>query len=163
MPDPSDVASPSVPATGDAVPDAPPDAVVRDLLEGARTIAVLGASTDPRKPAHEVPAYLKRRGFDVLPVNPAAVGEELFGERVTATLAELDRPVDIVDVFRRAEAIPAHVDDILAMDPLPKVIWLQLGIRNDEVASRLRRAGIVVIQDRCIKIEHARLRRRQEA
>ena len=157
MPDPSDVASPSVPATGDAVPDAPPDAVVRDLLEGARTIAVLGASTDPRKPAHEVPAYLKRRGFDVLPVNPAAVGEELFGERVTATLAELDRPVDIVDVFRRAEAIPAHVDDILAMDPLPKVVWLQLGIRNDEVASRLRRAGIVVIQDRCIKIDAGRL------
>ncbi|MFO7545010.1 MAG: CoA-binding protein [Trueperaceae bacterium] len=163
MNDAPNAAPTPLPAATDTLPDAPPDPALRDLLDRSRTIAVLGASTDQHKPAHEVPEYLRRHGYDVLPVNPAAAGEELFGERVAATLAELDRPVDIVDVFRRAEAIPAHVDDILSMDPLPKVVWLQLGIRNDEVAARLRHAGITVIQDRCIKIEHARLLRRQEA
>lgn len=157
-------ASPATEPTGatSSVPDAPPDAELRDLLGRARTVAVLGASNDPHKPAHEVPAYLRRRGYEVIPVNPLLAGEELVGTRAVATLAELSVPIDIVDVFRRAEAIPAHVDDILAMAPLPGVVWLQLGIRNDDVAERLRSAGITVIQDRCIKIEHARLHKRQE-
>lgn len=128
------------------------------LFEETRTIAVIGASTSSAKPAHSVPLYLQRQGYRVLPVNPAASGQELFGEPVTAAVAELKTAVDLVNVFRRSEDVPAHLPDILAMNPLPKVVWLQLGIRNDPVARALEAAGIDVVQDRCIKVEHARLR-----
>ncbi len=133
------------------------DEQLRDALRGTKTIAVLGASTNSQKPAHYVPAYLMNHDYTVLPVNPAAAGGELFGEAVTATLAEIDVPVDLVDVFRRPADIPPHLPDILAMKPLPKVVWFQLGIRNDEAAAELEAAGITVVQDKCIKVEYARL------
>ena len=133
------------------------DEQLRDALRGTKTIAVLGASTNSQKPAHYVPAYLMNHDYKVLPVNPAAAGGELFGEAVTATLAEIAVPVDLVDVFRRPADIPPHLPDILAMKPLPKVVWFQLGIRNDEAAAQLEAAGISVVQDKCIKVEHARL------
>ncbi len=133
------------------------DEHLRDILEATRTVAVIGASTNPDKPAHFVPRYLADHGYAVLPVNPAAAGQELFGETVTATLVELARQVDLVDVFRRPADIPPHVPDILAMRPLPKVVWFQLGIRNDEAAADLEAAGITVVQDKCLMEEHERL------
>lgn len=133
------------------------DEHLHDILEATRTVAVIGASTNPDKPAHFVPRYLADHGYAVLPVNPAAAGQELFGETVTATLVELARQVDLVDVFRRPADIPPHVPDILAMRPLPKVVWFQLGIRNDEAAADLEAAGITVVQDKCLMEEHERL------
>jgi predicted CoA-binding protein len=130
------------------------EASVRRVLEEARTIAVLGVHVDPDKPAHYVPEYLAGQGYQILPVNPAYVGQQLWGRAVVATLAELDTPVDIVDVFRRPDKIPEHLDDILAMQPRPKLVWLQLGIRNDQAARRLIQAGIEVVQDRCTLADH---------
>lgn len=129
---------------------------VRRVLEETRTIAVLGAHVDPDRPAHYVPEYLAEYGYQLLPVNAAFVGHEIWGRPVVATLAELDTPIDLVDVFRRPDEIPDHLDDILAMQPLPKVVWFQLGIRNALVARQLVAAGIDVVQDRCIKTDHRR-------
>ena len=130
---------------------------VREVLERARVVAVLGAHDDPSRPAHYVPDYMRAAGSRILPVNALLVGKTLWGEPVRASLAELGEPVDVVDVFRRAEAIPGHLDDILAMKPPPAVVWLQLGIRNDAVAKRLVDAGIDVVQDRCMLADHRRM------
>lgn len=120
---------------------------------------MLGFNPDESRPAHYVPAYLRAQGYRVIPVNPvlAARGAAFHGEPARATLAEIAEPVDVVDVFRRPEAIPAHLEDILAMSPRPRVVWLQQGIRNDEAAARLVEAGINVVQDRCTLADHRRL------
>lgn len=131
------------------------DGDLRDLLAGARRIAVLGAHPDPAKPAHYVPDYLHDRGYQVLAANPGHVGRVLWDGPVRATLAEIGAPVDVVDVFRRSERLPAHLDDILAVRPA--LVWLQSGIRNDAVARTLEGAGIAVVQDRCLMVEHRRL------
>ncbi|MCB9675343.1 MAG: CoA-binding protein [Alphaproteobacteria bacterium] len=128
---------------------------VRPILEKARTVAVLGASTHRHRAGFYVPAYLVEHGYRVLPVNPMHVGETLHSQPVRATLAEIDEPVDLVDVFRRPDQLPAHVDDLLALRPA--VVWFQLGIRNDAVAERLRAEGIEVVQDRCTLADHRRL------
>lgn len=133
-----------------------PQDLARVLTE-ARVVAILGAHPDTGKPAHFVPAYLHRHGYQVLPVNPAYPSENLWGRTPTATLSALDEPVDVVDVFRRSEHLPDHLPDILAMDPLPKVVWLQQGIRNDDVARHLTDAGIDVIQDACMLALHRKL------
>ena len=133
------------------------DARVRAILTSSPTIAVLGIHREPEKAAFYVPEYLHDEGYRILGVNPAYVGQELFGEPVRATLAELAEPIDLVDVFRRPDAIPAHVDDILAMKPRPKVVWFQLGIRNDDAAKILEAAGITVVQNRCTLADHQRL------
>lgn len=133
------------------------DTSVRELLESADTVAVLGACTRKGRPAYYVPDYLARQGFRILPVNPTHLRETQWEVPFVATLAELEEPVDIVDVFRRAEDIPGHLDDILAMEPLPRAVWFQLGIRNEEAARRLRDAGIKVIQDKCMLVEHRAL------
>ncbi len=138
--------------------DTPSDERLARILAESKTIAVIGASTNAHKPAHGVPLYMQRHGYRVLPVNPIASGQELFGETVYSSLVELEPTIDLVNVFRHSEDVPGHLADILALEPLPKVVWLQLGIRNDAVASELAAAGIEVVQDRCIKIEHARLR-----
>ncbi|HEX7004474.1 MAG TPA: CoA-binding protein [Trueperaceae bacterium] len=130
---------------------------IRDLLEGSRTVAVLGASNRRGRPAYYVPDYLARNGFEVLPVNPNHLGETEWEKEFVASLAELDEPVDIVNVFRRPQDIPPHLDDILSLDPLPRAVWFQLGIRNDDAARKLEEAGIQVIQDRCILVEHRAL------
>ncbi len=127
---------------------------IRRVLTEARTVAVLGAHSAPAKPAHYVPDYLHGQGYRILPVNPVFAGQTLWGETVRTTLAELGEPVDVVDVFRRGELVPAHVPDILAMEPRPKVVWLQLGIRNDAAAAELVDAGIEVVQDRCTLADH---------
>ncbi|MEP7087198.1 MAG: CoA-binding protein [Gemmatimonadota bacterium] len=151
-------------------PDAePPDAwrarlletpaELRALLERTHRIAVLGVKTpESGAPAYYVPDHAHRAGYDVIPV-PVYYPElrELFGKPVYRTLTEIPGDIDLVDVFRRAQDIPKHVDDILAKRP--KAVWLQSGIRHDDVAERLARAGIEVVQDRCLLVELMRIGR----
>ena len=132
-------------------------ASVKPVLETARTIAVLGVSANTDKPAHYVPLYAVEHGYRVIPVNPSLVGQTLFGQPVRSSLAEIGEAVDIVDIFRRAEILPTHLEDILAMTPRPKLVWLQLGIRNNEFAKKLLEAGIEVVQDRCLLADHRTL------
>ena len=126
------------------------------IFAQTRSIAVLGAHADSWRPAFYVPDYLARVGYRILPVNVALVGKTLWEEPVRATLAELPA-VEMVDVFRRAEALPAHLEDLLAMRPLPKVVWLQSGIWNPDFAKALEAAGVEVVQDRCTMVERQRL------
>jgi predicted CoA-binding protein len=133
------------------------DARIREILESSPTIAVLGVHEEPEKAAYYVPEYLHDEGYRIIGVNPKFTDLELFGTKVVATLAEIQEPVDLVDVFRRAEDIPKHVEDILAMKPRPKVVWFQLGIKNEDAAKILEAAGIVVIQNRCTLADHQRL------
>lgn len=129
---------------------------VVQILRDSKRIAVLGIKTDESgQPAYYVPADAQRRGYQIIPV-PVYYPDvtEILGEKVYRSLAEIPVPVDMVNVFRRPRDIPAHVDDILAAKP--KVVWFQLGIRNDEAAERLARAGIDVVQDRCLSIEFGR-------
>lgn len=130
------------------------DDAIKNVLETARTVAVLGAHPDPRKAAHYVPRYLHEHGYRIVPVNPRYTGRELFGETVRAELTDLDEQVDVVDVFRSSERVPAHVGEILAMRLRPKVVWLQQGIRHDESARVLAEAGIDVVQDACMLALH---------
>ena len=133
------------------------DERIRQILMGSPTIAVLGIHHEPEKAAYYVPEYLHEEGYKIYGVNPNLVGETLFDEPVRATLAELDHPIDLVDIFRRSEAIGGHVEDILAMKPRPKVVWMQLGIRNEDAAHILEASGITVIQNRCTLADHQRL------
>jgi predicted CoA-binding protein len=133
------------------------DARLREILTGSPTVAVLGIHREPEKAAFYVPEYLHDEGYRVIGVNPEFVNETLFGEKVRATLRDIHEPVDLVDVFRRPEHLPDHVDDILAMQPRPRFVWFQLGIRNDEAAKKLEDAGITVIQNRCTLADHQRL------
>ncbi|MBM4280286.1 MAG: CoA-binding protein [Deltaproteobacteria bacterium] len=123
---------------------------VEPLLRRPLTVAVLGAHDDAARPAHYVPAWLAAHGHRILPVNPRLVGRHVLGAPVRGTLAELDEPVDVVDVFRRREDVPAHVGDILAMRHRPGVVWLQSGIDHPEACATLRAAGIDTVADRCM-------------
>ena len=140
------------------MPELTTEAQIREVLARARTIAVLGAHDQPSRPAFYVPDYLHRQGYKIIPVNPALAGQTLWGEVVRRELAGIAEPVDIVDIFRRSEAlVPAHEADILAMKPRPKVVWLQLGIRSDELARAMTAVGIDVVQDRCTLADHRRM------
>lgn len=130
----------------------------RQLLEDAKTIAVVGLSNKPDRTSYMVAAAMQNAGYTIIPVNPIIAGETVLGEKVLATLAEIDTPVDIVNVFRRSEDIPPVADDTLAMKQKPKVFWMQQGISNDEAAKKVREAGIEVVSDLCIKVDHALLR-----
>ena len=137
------------------------DEEIGALLARTKRIAVLGMRTEahPERPAFYVPRYLVGVGLEVIPVpvhHPDAVS--ILGQQVYFKLADIPGEIDLVDVFRRAEDIPAHLDDILRKRP--RAVWFQSGIRNDEAAERLARAGIKVVQDRCLMIEHGRLSRR---
>ncbi|HEY1816272.1 MAG TPA: CoA-binding protein [Kofleriaceae bacterium] len=134
------------------------DAQITDILTGSPSVAVLGIHTQPDKAAFYVPEYLFDEGYKIYGVNPRLIGEKLFDQPVRATLADLALPIDLVDVFRRPDAITAHVPDILAMSPRPKVVWFQLGIKNDEAAKMLEAVGIVVVQNKCTLAEHQRLK-----
>ncbi|PIV99935.1 MAG: CoA-binding protein [Deltaproteobacteria bacterium CG_4_9_14_3_um_filter_63_12] len=127
---------------------------IKSVLSKAKVVAVLGAHKDTTRPSHFVPAYLAENGYEVVPVNSQFEGEDLFGKSVATSLAMIGRPVDVVDVFRRSEALPGHLSEILSMQPRPKVVWFQKGIRNDEVAEQLSNAGIDVVQGRCMLEDH---------
>jgi predicted CoA-binding protein len=134
------------------------DAGIREILETSPTVAVLGIHQEPEKAAFYVPEYLNDEGYRVLGVNPTFADQTMFGQPVVARLTEIHERVDLVDVFRRPEHIDDHVEDILAMQPRPKVVWFQLGIRNDNAAKILEAAGITVVQNRCTLADHQRLR-----
>lgn len=136
------------------MPEITAPSAIAEALRSARTVAVLGAHHDASRAACYVPDYLHAQGYRVLPVNPALVGKTLWGEPVRETLASLGERVDIVDVFRRPDLLPGHLADILAMSPRPRIVWLQLGIRNDAFARDLMAAGIDVVQDRCALADH---------
>jgi predicted CoA-binding protein len=135
------------------------DSYLREILTGVRTIAVIGASPRPHRPSHGVMRYLQRHGYQVVPVNPNACDGDILGERCHASLAEaaadLPRPVDMVDIFRRSEFAGAAVDDAIAAGA--KIVWMQLGVRDDNAAARAEAAGLKVVMNRCPAIEMPRL------
>jgi O-acetylhomoserine (thiol)-lyase len=131
------------------------DAKIRRILSSVRTIAMVGASTNWNRPSYFVMKYLQGKGYRVIPVNPSAAGQELQGEHVYASLRDVPDPIDMVDIFRPSEAVPPIIEDAIAIGA--KVVWMQLGIRNDEAAARAEAAGIEVIMNRCPKIEFGRL------
>lgn len=132
------------------------DAYLREILNSARTIAVVGASPRRERPSHGVMAYLQRHGYRAIPVNPNAAGGTILGETCYAALAEISEPVDMVDVFRRSEMAGAAVDAAIAAGA--KFIWMQLGVRDDTAAARAEARGIQVVMNRCPAIEIPRLR-----
>jgi predicted CoA-binding protein len=132
-----------------------PDDYLRGILESVRTIAVVGASSRRERPSHRVMAYLQRRGYRTIPVNPNAAGGTINGERCYASLAEVPEPVDMVDVFRRPEFTGGVVDEAITVGA--KVVWMQLGVRDDAVAARAEDAGLEVVMNRCPAIEIPRL------
>lgn len=133
------------------------DAYIAGILNSVRTIAVVGASANDVRPSYFVTKYLIAKGYDVYPVNPGHAGKEILGRMTYAGLADIPAAIDMVDVFRASNAVPAIIDDVLRLDPLPAVVWMQLTVRHDEAAARAEAAGIKVVMDRCPKIEYARL------
>jgi predicted CoA-binding protein len=124
------------------------------ILTANRTIAMVGLSADPMRPSHFAAIYMQSEGYDIIPVNPRYAGQTILGQTVYASLEEIPRPVDIVDVFRRSSEAPGIARS--AVDIGAKVLWLQLGVINEEAARIAREAGLEVVMDRCVKIEHAR-------
>lgn len=135
--------------------DAYSDDYLREVLTSARTVAVLGASPRPDRPSHRVMAFLQRRGYRTIPVNPNAADEEIRGEHCYAALAEVPEKIDMVDVFRRSSAVAAAVDEAIAAGA--KIVWLQLGLRDDRAAARAEARGLKVVMNRCPAIEIPRL------
>lgn len=137
--------------------DSYPDYYIADILRSTRLIALVGASPNPERPSHRVMAFLLRKGYRVIPVNPGQAGKEILGQPVVARLADIVEPIDMVDVFRAVDALPSVVEEVLALNPLPRVIWGQLSVRHDAAAARAEAAGIKVVMDRCPAIEYPRL------
>ncbi|WP_019966498.1 CoA-binding protein [Pannonibacter phragmitetus] len=134
-----------------------PDSLIRQILEETKTIAIIGASANADRPVHHVMEFLIDQGFEVYPVNPGLAGKELLGRTVYASLTDIPVPVDMVDIFRASDAVPAIVTEALALASHPKVIWMQLGIEHPQAAAEAEAAGLTVIMNRCPKIEHPRL------
>ncbi|MER8506446.1 CoA-binding protein [Mesorhizobium sp. M0199] len=137
--------------------DAYDNAYIAGILNSVKTIAMVGASANDVRPSYFVLKYLLGKGFSVFPINPGQAGKEILGQMTFARLADVPGPVDMVDVFRASAAVPGIVDEVLRLDPLPKVIWMQLGVRHDEAATRAEAAGIKVVMNRCPKIEYGKL------
>ncbi len=133
------------------------DAYISGILNAVKTIAIVGASANDVRPSFFVLQYMLNKGFDVYPVNPSQAGNEVAGRKVYARLADIPVALDMVDIFRASEAVPGIVEEVLDLDPLPKVLWMQLTVRHDEAAARAEAAGIKVVMNRCPKIEYGRL------
>lgn len=133
------------------------DGYIRGILNTVKTIAVVGVSPKVVRPSYFVFKYLLERGYRMIPVNPGQAGDRLLGQRIYATLAESPEPVDMVDIFRNSDAALSVVREALALSPRPAVIWMQLGVRNDEAAKLAEDAGLKVVMNRCPKIEYGRL------
>lgn len=130
---------------------------IRGILQSVKTIALVGASANEVRPSYFVMKYLLDKGYDVIPVNPGLAGQTLLGQTVYATLKDIPRPVDMVDIFRNSEAAGPITDEALSLSPRPKVIWMQLSVRNDDAASRAETEGVQVVMDRCPKMEYGKL------
>lgn len=136
-----------------------PDDTLRDILKTTRVVAVVGVSPNPVRPSFYVARYLGLKGYRVIPVNPGHAGQEILGQRVYGSLAEIpkDARVDMVDIFRRSEAVPGIVEEALAELPDLRTVWMQIGVEHAEAAAKAEAAGLRVVQNRCPKIEYQRL------
>jgi predicted CoA-binding protein len=130
---------------------------LREILKRTRTIAVVGVSMNSVRPSYYVARYLSLKGYRVIPVNPGHAGKRLFGETVRTSLSEIDGPVDMVDIFRKPEAVPPIVEEALKLFPDLQTIWMQIGVEHAEAAALAEARGVDVIQNRCPKIEYQRL------
>jgi predicted CoA-binding protein len=130
---------------------------IRDILRSVRTVALVGATDNDRRASNFVLRYLLDKGYEVTPVNPTLAGQEILGRKVYSTLKEIPHAVDMVDIFRNSQAAGAVTDEALALTPLPKVIWMQLTVRNDEAAARAEAQGLKVVMNRCPKMEYGKL------
>jgi uncharacterized protein len=137
--------------------DAYSDDYIRGILNSVKSIAMVGASPVDVRPSYFAFKYLAQRGYDMIPVNPGHVGKTLLGRPFVASLAEIGRPVDMVEIFRSSAHLMPVVEEALELDQLPKVIWMQLGGRDDKAAEKAEAAGIKVVMNRCPKIEYGRL------
>ncbi|SMP13231.1 CoA-binding protein [Shimia sagamensis] len=134
-----------------------PDPFLRDILKRSKTIAVVGVSMNPVRPSYYVARYLSLKGYTVIPVNPGHAGKELFGATIHPSLSTIQEPVDMVDIFRRSEAVPAIVEEALDQFPALQTIWMQIGVEHAEAAAVAEARGVDVVQNRCPKIEYQRL------
>lgn len=137
--------------------DSYPDTYIRGILNTVKTIAMVGASEKENRPSYFAFKYLLERGYKMIPVNPGRAGELMLGQRIYARLADIPEPVDMVDIFRAAQYAPAVVQEALTLNPRPQIIWMQLGIRNDEAAALAEANGLKIVMNRCPKIEYGRL------
>jgi len=134
-----------------------PDSYIRGILNTVKTIAMVGVSPKTNRPSYFAFKYLLERGYRMIPVNPGQAGGELLGQKVYARLADIPEPVDMVDIFRASQYALPIVREALTLQPRPQVIWMQLGVRNDEAAQLAEDAGLKVVMNRCPKIEYGRL------
>ncbi len=133
------------------------DGYIRGILNTVKTIAMVGVSAKESRPSYFAFKYLLERGYRMIPVNPGLAGQDLLGQKVYAKLADIPEPVDMVDIFRAAPYAVGIVEETLAMQPRPRVVWMQLGIRNDAAAALAEQNGLKVVMNRCPKIEYGRL------
>lgn len=130
---------------------------ITGILKSVKTIAVVGASANEVRPSYFVIKYMIDKGYDLYPINPGHAGKEILGRMTHASLADVPVPIDMVDIFRASDAVPGIAEEVLALSPLPKVVWMQLTVRHDGAAEKLEAAGIKVVMNRCPKIEYGRL------
>jgi predicted CoA-binding protein len=133
------------------------DSYLRDILRNTKRVAAVGVSLNPVRPSHYVARYMKMKGYEVIPVNPVYAGQSAFGQTVLASLAEIEGPVDMIDIFRRPEHVPQVVDEALEHLEGLKVVWMQIGVVHEESAEKARAKGLEVVMDRCPKMEYQRL------
>lgn len=134
-----------------------PDSYIRGILNTVKTIAMVGISPKENRPSYFAFKYLLERGYRMIPVNPGQEGKEILGQKVYARLSDIPEPVDMVDIFRASQHALPVVEEALNLTPKPQVVWMQLGVRNDEAAARAEAAGLKVVMNRCPKIEYGRL------
>ena len=137
--------------------DSYPDSYIRGILNTVKTIAMVGISPKDNRPSYFAFKYLMERGYRMIPVNPTQAGHDILGQKVYARLADIPEPIDMVDIFRAPQFAPGLVKEALALKPRPGVIWMQLGVRNDEAAKLAEENGLKVVMNRCPKIEYGRL------
>ena len=130
--------------------------VIHGILKSVKSIALVGFSSNTVRPSYFVTKYLIERGYTLYPINPGLVGQKFFGAKVYGSLADVPAPIDMVEIFRNSEAAGPITDEALALNPLPQVIWMQLGVRNDIAAAKAEAKGVTVIMNRCPKIEYGR-------
>ncbi|MEO0566648.1 MAG: CoA-binding protein [Pseudomonadota bacterium] len=134
-----------------------PDTLLKDVLRRTKRVAIVGISTNEIRPSFFVGRYLSLKGFEVIPVNPGHAGKSIFGREIVASLSDIESEVDMIDIFRRSEAVPPIVDEALERFPNLQTIWMQIGVFNLEAAEKARARGVDVVMNRCPKIEYQRL------